>query len=217
MCIRTRGDSPEQDPVSENQPSNDADPHTDQVSTSENSPETSPQYQAGPSHKPDQGPGHLSRKDPRRTQVRRQSSVRRQRSTSFLPTEKPTKGSYTCVHPKKKKSKKHPPAHDNPAHDICDACGHENKAAQQDEGATQDEQDPIPVPEPHNQEETPQPLDQGAQPKTTTRSGRQTIRPNILAYQRDFTQHETREPTPKFRIPNAVAPKPSKPTSPTDL
>ena len=150
-------------------------------------------------------------------EVRHQNSVRYQRSTSYPPTEKPTKGSYTCVHPKKKKSKKHPPAHDNPVHDICDACGQENKAAQQDEGAAQEEQEPIPVPEPHNQEETPQPQDQGAQPKTTTRSGRQTIRPSVLAYQRDFTQHETREPTPKFRIPNAVAPKPSKPPSSTDV
>ena len=115
---------------------------------------------------------------------------------------------------KKKKSKKHP-TKDHTALDPRDACEQENRVTQQDEGPAQEEQEPAPAP--HNQGEVPQSLHQGAQPKKT-RSGRETVRPSALAYQKDFTQHETRDLSPKFRIPNAAAPKPPKPPKPpTDV
>ena len=69
----------------------------------------------------------------------------------------------------------------------------------------------LPPPEPDHHEEAPPTADQEAQPKQTSRSGRPLLRPSALGYLANFAQQDSREPSPKFRLPGPVAPNPPKP------
>ena len=204
-------DSPERDPDenapdpnSESPPETSSPPQAGPSNrTDQNPPEESPPVQAGPSNRPDQDPnadtlnpndrGHLSRG------ARGRAPIKRQRSVSHSPTKIPPK---TTQH-------YHPPG------SLCAPCQQDERAIQQDERAIQlrREQEPIPAFVQRHREEAPPAGEQGAQPQTTTRSGRKTKRPSHLGYQGNFSQHETREATPTFRLPK---PRPSKPRQTND-
>ena len=181
-------DSPEQDPENDEQDLNNESPS-----------EPSPLAQAGPSNRQDQNPSAgtadpndgnlLSRGD------RGRAPVKRMRSLSHPPTQKPPKAA----------------RHYHAPGSLCAPCQQKEKAIQQDERAIQlrREQDPVPVPEQNHQEEAPPAENQRAQLQTTTRSGRTSTRPSHLAYQSNFEQHETREATPQFRLPRPMPPKPT--------
>ena len=96
---------------------------------------------------------------------------------------------------------------------MCAPCQQEEGAIQQDERAIQlqREQDPMPTPEPDHQGEAPPTAAQEAQPQRTSRYGRQLLRPSALGYLANFAQQDSREPSPKFRLPGPVAPNPPKP------
>ena len=181
-------DSPEQDPENDEQDLNNESPS-----------EPSPLAQAGPSNRQDQNPSAgtadpndgnlLSRGD------RGRAPVKRMRSLSHPPTQKPPKAA----------------RHYHAPGSLCAPCQQKEKAIQQDERAIQlqREQDPVPVPVQNPQEEAPPAENQRAQLQTTTRSGRTSTRPSHLAYQSNFEQHETREATPQFRLPRPMPPKPT--------
>ena len=149
-------------------------------------PQPNPQAQAGPSSKPDQNPD-AEPADSNKSLFRkdpRRAPIKRQRSTSHPPTQLPPKGDHSCMRPPMQKPP--PPAQLPPP-------------AQP------------PPPEPDHHEEAPPTTDREAQPQRTTRSGRSVLRPSLLTYQVNFAQQETRDPSPKFRLPGPVAPKPPKP------
>ena len=111
-----------------------------------------------------------------------------------------------------------PPKATKHVHDpgkICDTCRQEKRARQQDEIAVQlqREQEPIHALVPQHQQVVPPVKEQGEKPQAKTRSGRETKRPSHLMYSSDFNQHETRETTPKFRMPG---PRPQKPKQQDD-
>ena len=181
-------DSPDRDPEDGEQDLNN-----------ESSSEPNPQARAGPSNRQDPNPSAeatdpnggnlLSRGD------RGRAPVKRMRSLSHPPTQKPPKAA----------------RHYHAPGSLCAPCQQKEKAIQQDERAVQLQigPDPAPVPVQVHQEEAPPAENQRTQPQSTTRSGRTSTRPSHLAYQSNFEQHETREATPQFRLPRPRPPKPT--------
>ena len=107
---------------------------------------------------------------------------------------------------KRNRSTSHPPPTlPTPGHKTCIHPKKQPRSAQ------------LPPPEPDQHDEPPPATDREARPRRTSRSGRTLLQPSKLTYLADFAQHDTRDPSPKFRLPGPVAPKPSKPPSSTDV
>ena len=159
-----------------------------------------------PSNEPNDG-GHLSR------EARGRAPIRRQRSKSHPPTKLPPKTTQHALPPKDT-----PHVH-APGEALCDTCQQQGATAPREETVAQPqrEQNPMPTPEPNHQEETPPTAAQGAQPQQVSRYGRQILRPSALGYLPNFAQQESRNPSPRFRLPRPAAPKPAKSAKPTDI
>ena len=199
------GESPNQ-----NSP-NDSSEHNDPEQSDQGNGSNQSQNNSGsndteqePSNEPNDG-GHLSR------EARGRAPIRRQRSKSHPPTKLPPKTTQHALPPKDT-----PHVH-APGEALCDTCQQQGAAAPREEAQPQGEQNPMPTPEPNHQEETPPTAAQGAQPQQVSRSGRQILRPSALGYLPNFAQQESRDPTPRFRLPRPAAPKPAKSAKPTDI
>ena len=160
----------------------------------------------GPSDKPNVG-GHLSR------EARGRAPIRRQRSRSHPPTKIPPKTTQHALPPK------NPPHVHAPGGALCETCQQQEATAPRDETVAQPqrEQNPMPNPDPNHQGETPPTEAQGDQPQQVSRYGRQLLRPSALGYLPNFAQQESRNPSPRFRLPGPAAQKPTKSAKPTDI